>query len=467
MAASQCQDSALEARPSQATPARNQSVLYLESSSSEASHGAAQHWKLGAADWTKETSHLNAHTDQTHVGPRNAIMGKDFLLGVINSAAEKSVPMSTGRTRISRANPWWDAACSKAVAQCRRAKGQLFHYPSQENLIRYKPLEAAAKRTILLKKQKFCPVSGCSHLFYSQRICLAVHPKHLWEAKVEDQQLRYFLQKDKITSFHAFKPECNLQKQLKNLIISRSKARLVCLFMTDNFNIKELYESKYSDYYTHSICCQPLKFTVNPSEKDYQKNAVLQTSVTKARGNDDYTLKQLGLARRGQQTVFETQAIQVLVSMKALIPLRVQTGTLSPVPHWSNFPNFISVDAPFKTAYHGQEAANEAIMQEDLNAKYSGFTQIFTDGSKQASGSTAAALFVPTLPQGVGWKLNATHTVLGEELFGIHKALTSANKHPALHNKDIVILSDSQSALYQLKNIWNPNYRHIVYDVQK
>ncbi|KAF2361189.1 hypothetical protein FHG87_008051 [Trinorchestia longiramus] len=55
-------------------------------------------------------------------------------------------------------------------------------------------------------------------------------------AKVEDQQLRYFLQKDKITSFDAFKPERNQQKQYKNLIISRSKERLVCLFMTDNFS---------------------------------------------------------------------------------------------------------------------------------------------------------------------------------------------------------------------------------------
>ncbi|KAF2353867.1 Reverse transcriptase domain [Trinorchestia longiramus] len=61
--------------------------------------------------------------------------------------------MSTGRTGISRATPWWDAACSKAVAQHRHAKGQLFHCPSQENLIRYKRLEAVAKRTILLKKR--------------------------------------------------------------------------------------------------------------------------------------------------------------------------------------------------------------------------------------------------------------------------------------------------------------------------
>ncbi|KAF2348094.1 hypothetical protein FHG87_021149 [Trinorchestia longiramus] len=55
-------------------------------------------------------------------------------------------------------------------------------------------------------------------------------------AKVKDQQLRYFLQKEKITSFDAFKPERNLQKQYKNLIISRSKERLECLFMTDKFS---------------------------------------------------------------------------------------------------------------------------------------------------------------------------------------------------------------------------------------
>ncbi|KAF2355717.1 Glycoside hydrolase family 27 [Trinorchestia longiramus] len=185
------------------------------------------------------------------------------------------------------------------------------------------------------------------------------------------------------------------------------------------------------------------------------------------RGNHDYTLKQLGLARRGQQTVFETQARQVLVSMKAPIPRRVRTGTLSPVPPWSNFPSFISVNTPCRTAYHGQETANKAMMQEDLNANYSGFAQIFTDGSKLSSGSTAASLFVPSLTQAVGWKLNPAHTALGAELFGIHQALTFANEHPALHNKDIVILSDSQSALHLLKNIWNPNYRHIVYDIQK
>ncbi|KAF2363948.1 SAC domain [Trinorchestia longiramus] len=51
---------------------------------------AAQHWRLGAADWTKRTSHVNAHTDQTHVCSCNVIMGNNFLLSAINSAAEES-----------------------------------------------------------------------------------------------------------------------------------------------------------------------------------------------------------------------------------------------------------------------------------------------------------------------------------------------------------------------------------------
>ncbi|KAF2358621.1 hypothetical protein FHG87_010629 [Trinorchestia longiramus] len=76
-------------------------------------------------------------------------------------------------------------------------------------------------------------------------------------AKVENQQPRYFLQKDKITSFNAFKPERNLQKQYENLIISRSKERLVCLFMTDNFSecsLFVIFENK-------PTLCSPLTFS--------------------------------------------------------------------------------------------------------------------------------------------------------------------------------------------------------------
>ncbi|KAF2359298.1 hypothetical protein FHG87_009944 [Trinorchestia longiramus] len=71
--------------------------------------------------------------------------------------------------------------------------------------------------------------------------------------KVEDQQLRYFLLKDKITSFDAFKPKHNLQKQYKNLIILRSKERLVGLFMTDNFTCVDTQKEKKLVFLTRQL----------------------------------------------------------------------------------------------------------------------------------------------------------------------------------------------------------------------
>ncbi|KAF2364823.1 hypothetical protein FHG87_004422 [Trinorchestia longiramus] len=56
------------------------------------------------------------------------------------------------------------------------------------------------------------------------------------ESRRPTTDVLYFLQKDKITSFDAFKPERNLQELYKNLIISRSKERLVCLFITGYFS---------------------------------------------------------------------------------------------------------------------------------------------------------------------------------------------------------------------------------------
>ena len=53
-------------------------------------------------------------------------------------------------------------------------------------------------------------------------------------AKKEDRQLEFFLNKDTITSFASFKPDRELQKKYKNVIISRSDNKYVNLFMTEN-----------------------------------------------------------------------------------------------------------------------------------------------------------------------------------------------------------------------------------------
>ena len=76
------------------------------------------------------------------------------------------------------------------------------------------------------------------------------------QPKTEDQQLKYFLKKDKITSLHEFTPENDLHKKYKdlNLIISRSQDKLVCMVMETNYSqcsVSVVVHNK-------SILCSPL-----------------------------------------------------------------------------------------------------------------------------------------------------------------------------------------------------------------
>lgn len=70
----------------------------------------------------------------------------------------------------------------------------------------------------------------------------------------EDQQLKYFLQRDKISSFAEFIPDKELNKKYGNLIISRAEDRFVCLFMTDR------YEESYLSIIVQNTptLCSPL-----------------------------------------------------------------------------------------------------------------------------------------------------------------------------------------------------------------
>jgi hypothetical protein len=72
--------------------------------------------------------------------------------------------------------------------------------------------------------------------------------------KEEDEQLNYFLKKDMIHSFSDFSPEKELQKKDDNLIISRSEDKLVCIFMTKDFQESHLSVIVYNK----STLCSPL-----------------------------------------------------------------------------------------------------------------------------------------------------------------------------------------------------------------
>ena len=72
----------------------------------------------------------------------------------------------------------------------------------------------------------------CQH-----RVC-PPRDHHLANQKTEDQQLKYFLKKDKITSLHEFTPENDLLEKYKdlNLITSRSQDKLVCMVMETDYS---------------------------------------------------------------------------------------------------------------------------------------------------------------------------------------------------------------------------------------
>ena len=51
----------------------------------------------------------------------------------------------------------------------------------------------------------------------------------------EDQQLKYFLKKDMITSLSEFFPDKELQKKYENVIITRPTDKFICVFMTTEY----------------------------------------------------------------------------------------------------------------------------------------------------------------------------------------------------------------------------------------
>ena len=57
---------------------------------------------------------------------------------------------------------------------------------------------------------------------------------------VEDQQLSYFLREDTILSFATLRPDKELNKPYKNIIISLTLDKVLCLFMQSDFSESNL-----------------------------------------------------------------------------------------------------------------------------------------------------------------------------------------------------------------------------------
>jgi ribonuclease HI len=89
------------------------------------------------------------------------------------------------------------------------------------------------------------------------------------------------------------------------------------------------------------------------------------------------------------------------------------------------------------------------------------------DGSRTSEGSVSAGIFVPSTQLATGWLLRREHTVLGAELFAIHKAMQLATEDVSVREEPVLILSDSRSALQLLSCSSGPSYRTIVFKIQE
>ena len=65
--------------------------------------------------------------------------------------------------------------------------------------------------------------------------CLPTPKPEPRQTNAPDRQLKYFLEKDKISDFSHFSPEKELRKKYDNLFFQRSEENLVCIFMSKDF----------------------------------------------------------------------------------------------------------------------------------------------------------------------------------------------------------------------------------------
>ena len=146
---------------------------------------------------------------------------------------------------------------------------------------------------------------------------------------------------------------------------------------------------------------------------------------------------------------------------------RVSTTYTSPVPPHVDLTNRIAFDM-----FEGENTISQNIIKKTMFSArkdeiYKNFIEIYTDGSKLEDGSTSAAMNVPHLKLVTAWKLNPAHSVLGAELQAVLKTLQFITSKPTLAHCNIVIFTDSKSALHIISNTFDPSYKNIAFQIQK
>lgn len=177
--------------------------------------------------------------------------------------------------------------------------------------------------------------------------------------------------------------------------------------------------------------------------------------------------REVGILSQDKKKIgfFNDRARCLFTRLKLPHTKRCATPYISPIKPSTDLSKVISLNM-FQDEMITCPTTMNMMFNQFLQDNYPSHIMIYTDGSKLEDDSTAAALYVPELQITTTWKLNPIHSVLGSELFAIHKALELANSHPMLIHQNIVIITDSKSSLYIIGNTIDPNYKSIVLKIQ-
>ena len=142
----------------------------------------------------------------------------------------------------------------------------------------------------------------------------------------------------------------------------------------------------------------------------------------------------------------------------------VSTVFLHPLPPWDRFLPEVRSQLALVTKTSFPDVMLRSIFLLSISRHFSGFTRVFTDGSRFSSDGTVfvgASFCIPSLDVQLCCRLHSLHSVLAAELIALLKALQWVGSHvPA---GKMVFCSDSRAALESLRSPV-PAYKPLVYD---
>ena len=142
----------------------------------------------------------------------------------------------------------------------------------------------------------------------------------------------------------------------------------------------------------------------------------------------------------------------------------VSTVFLHPLPPWDRFLPEVRSHLALVTKTSFPDVMLRSIFLLSISRHFSGFTRVFTDGSRFSSDGTVfvgASFCIPSLDVQLCCRLHSLHSVLAAELIALLKALQWVGSHvPA---GKVVFCSDSRAALESLRSPV-PAYKPLVYD---